>query len=71
MACRRFHDDAQLQLRLFYHHDGRLEADAGFFAALRALRATIGQQIAVLAARYDIDVESDLASIMPRLPDAD
>ncbi|WP_284210361.1 DUF6650 family protein [Methylorubrum aminovorans] len=21
-ACRRFHDDAQLQFRLFYHHDG-------------------------------------------------
>lgn len=70
-ACRRFHDDAQLQFRLFYHQDGRLEADAGFFVALGALRATIGHQIALLAAHYDIDVESDLASIMPQLPEAE
>ncbi|GMA79997.1 hypothetical protein GCM10025880_64140 [Methylorubrum aminovorans] len=39
--------------------------------ALGALRATIGQQIAVLAAHYDIDVESDLTSIMPQLPEAE
>lgn len=68
-ACRRFHDDAQLEFRLFYHGDGRLEANAGFFMALGALRATIGQQVAVLAAHYDVDIESDLASIMPHLPE--
>lgn len=66
-ACRRFHDDAQLRFCLF-HRDGHLEEDAGFFLALGALRATIGYQIALLAAHYDIDVESDLASIMPQLP---
>ena len=69
-ACRRFHDDSQLQFRLYCHQDGRLEADAGFFVALGALRATIGQQVALLAAHYDIDIESDLASIMPHMPEA-
>lgn len=66
-ACRRFHDDAQLKFRLF-DRDGHLEEDAGFFLALGALRATIGYQVALLAAHYDIDIESDLASIMPQLP---
>lgn len=69
-ACRRFDDDAQLRFRLYCRQDGQLETDAGFFVALGALRATIGQQVALLAAHYDIDIESDLASIMPHLPDA-
>jgi hypothetical protein len=68
-ACRRFHDDAQLEFRLFYHGDGRFEGMAGFFTALGALRATVGYQIALLAAHYNLDVESELASILPQLPE--
>jgi hypothetical protein len=68
-ACRRFHDDQQEEFRFFdgrrNHHEGR----PGFFTALGALRATIGQQVALLAAHYDIDVEGDLAAVLPK-PDA-
>lgn len=68
-AGRRFHDDQQEEFRFFdgrrHHHEG----NPGFFVALGALRATIGQQVALLAAHYDIDVEGNLAAILPR-PDA-
>jgi hypothetical protein len=38
---------------------------AGFFTALGELRASIGQQIAILAASYGLDVEGNLVSIIP------
>jgi hypothetical protein len=65
-ACRRFHDDAHTEFRLFYRGDDRFEGHAGFFMALGALRATIGYQLALLSAHYNIDIESDLASILPK-----
>jgi hypothetical protein len=66
-ACRRFHDNENEQFRFFddrWHHDG----NPGFFVALGAFRATVGHQVALLAAHYDIDIEGDLAGVLP-LPD--
>ncbi len=66
-AGRRYHDDSNLEFRLidFWPHRG--DADAGFFVALGEFRATVGQHVALLAAHYDIDVEGDLATVLPRL----
>ena len=67
-ACRRFHDDAQIHVPHMdqpHRHGG----SAGFFIALGALRATIGQQVAVLIAHYDLEVEGDLASVLPHIGD--
>lgn len=66
-GCRRFHDDQAEEFRFFgsfgrhRDHDG----SPGFFTALGTFRATIGYQVALLAAHYDIDVEGDLASVLP------
>lgn len=65
-ACRRFHDDQSEEFRFFdqrwHHHDG----SPGFFVALGAFRAVVGQQVALLAAHYDLDIEGDLASVLPQ-----
>jgi hypothetical protein len=66
-AGRRFHDDQQEKFRFFDGRRNHHEGSPGFFTALGALRATIGLQVASLAAYYDIDVEGDLAAILPRL----
>lgn len=42
-------------------------AHPAYFVALGAFRATVGHQVAALAARYGIDVEGPVASIMPTL----
>jgi hypothetical protein len=80
-ACRRFLDDpyptfsdiaAQMYgprfREAFDAHQYRLRIGtepAGFFTALGEMRAFVGQQIALLATAYEIDVEGDLASILP------
>lgn len=66
-AGRRFHDDENEQFRFF--DDGWRQRDGGpgFFVALGAYRATVGQQVALLAAHYDIDIEGGLASVLPAL----
>jgi hypothetical protein len=68
-ASRRFHDDEREAFRFFdrgwSHHD----SGPGFFVALGSYRATVGQQVALLAAHYDLDIEGDLASVMPALGD--
>ena len=65
-ACRRFQDDANLDFPLAHsgqhHHD---HIDVGFFVALGALRATVGQQVALLSAHYDIEIDGDLAMVLP------
>lgn len=64
-ACRMFHDE---QHEEFPHFDGDVHSRRGrpgFFLALGAFRASVGYQVALLAGRHDIDVEGDLASIMP------
>ena len=69
-AGRRFHDDHQEEFRFFDGRRNHYEGSHGFFTALGALRATIGLQVASLAAYYDIDVEGDLAAILPRFETA-
>jgi hypothetical protein len=68
-ACRRFHDDETEQFRFFDRGWSRHEGGPGFFVALGAYRATVGQQVALLAAHYDIDVEGALASVLPMVSD--
>ena len=70
-ACRQFHDDQQEDFVNFDHAwRVRGRGSPGFFMALGAFRATVGHQVAVLAGRYEIDVEGPLASIMPSLDEA-
>jgi hypothetical protein len=72
-AGRRFHDDQQEEFR-FFHFDGHRrsrEGSPGFFTALGAFRAIVGLQVAQLAAHYDIDVEGDLAAVLPNLEGGD
>jgi len=66
-ACRRYLDDTTVEFRHadFHHHHGGLSP--GAFLALGAFRATVGQDVARLAAHYDIEVEGDLAGVLPAL----
>jgi hypothetical protein len=64
-ACRRYHDDRNEQFRFFDRDWNRGEGSPGFFVALGAYRATVGQQVALLSAHYDLDVEGELASALP------
>lgn len=66
-ACRRFQDEEDEE---FPHFDAgwhqRL-GHPGFFLALGAFRVAVGHQVAILAGRHNIDIEGDLASILPQL----
>lgn len=62
-AGRRFHNDRNERFRFF--DGGWRHETPGFFVALGAYRATVGHQVALLAAHYDIDIEGDLASTLP------
>jgi hypothetical protein len=64
-AARRFHNDQNEDFRFFADRWHSREGSPGFFAALGAFRAIVGQQVALLAAHYDFDVEGDLASALP------
>ncbi len=66
-AGRRFHDNQNEVFRFFDRHQNYREGSPGFFTALGAYRATVGYQVALLAAHYDIDIEGDLASVLPTL----
>jgi hypothetical protein len=70
-ASRRFHDDQNEEFRFFERHSDEThrirEGTPGFFAALGAYRAAVGQQVALLAAHYDLDIEGELASVLPIL----
>lgn len=72
-AGRRFHDDAQEDFPHFHqdwdrpHRLGGHDCGPGFFVALGALRATVGHQVALLAAHYDLSIEGGLASVVPGL----
>jgi hypothetical protein len=63
-ACRRFLDEPHPEFRNLAPH-GRFVDEAGFFTALGELRARVGAQIAALALYYDIELEPELASILP------
>jgi hypothetical protein len=66
-AGRRFHNDQNEEFRFFggLRHSG--EGSPGFFTALGAFRATVGLQAAQLAAHYEIDIEGDLAAVLPSI----
>lgn len=68
-AGRQFHDDQREHYRHFDFQWRGNHPGPAFFVALGAFRATVGHQVAVLAGRYEIDVEEPLASIMPSLED--
>lgn len=68
-ACRRYHDDANVEFQNFRFEPYEADATAGFFMALGALRSTVGYQVALLAGHYDLDIDGDLASILPTLAD--
>ncbi|HYC68890.1 DUF6650 family protein [Brevundimonas sp.] len=65
-ACRRYLDDTQIEFRFAQWDTEPNGLSAGAFLALGAFRATVGQEVARLAAQYDLDVEGELASILPR-----
>ncbi len=65
-ACRTFLDQPHADFRNLYPRDLGLDRyGAGFFTALGELRARVGVQIAILAVRYEIELEAELASIVP------
>ncbi len=63
-ACRKFldsmHRDGDRRVRLHHGMDS-----FGFYSALGELRGAIGPQVALLAATYQIDVEDELARMLP------
>jgi hypothetical protein len=61
-GARRFQDDQHEEFRFFDPRWHAREATPGFFTALGAFRAVVGQQVALLVAYYDIDIEGDLAT---------
>jgi hypothetical protein len=65
-ACRRFLDEPRQDFRNLFARDfGDFRDSAGFFTALGELRATVGAQIAILAVLYNIELEAELATIVP------
>lgn len=70
IACRRFLEGPKPDFRNLMRWHGGRHADDGegspsFFVALGELRATFGTHIAALAYQYGLDVEPELASILP------
>jgi hypothetical protein len=69
-ACRRFLEEPMPEFRnlMRWHggrHGGDEEGNPSFFVALGELRAAFGTHIAALAYQYGLDVEPELASILP------
>ena len=68
-ACRKFLEEPHPDFcnLLPRNGPGRLseEGSPAFFVALGEMRATFGIHVAALAYQYDIDVEAELASILP------
>jgi hypothetical protein len=65
-VCRRFLDEPRADFRNLYIRDfGDFRDKAGFFTALGELRATIGAHVAILAVLYKIEIEAELATIVP------
>ena len=69
-ACRDFVDQVgQTSLRGSDTTFARDWQGENFLIALGILRATFGQQIALLAHLYSVDLEEHLAAILPPVPD--
>ena len=58
-ACRRFLDETPDEWSNRFHDS------PSFFTALGELRGSVGVQIAILAVHYKIELEDELASIVP------
>lgn len=74
-ACRRFLEEPHPDFRNLppLYGRGRFGDEEGsppFFVALGELRATFGTHVAALAYQYGIDIEGELASILPSADDA-
>ena len=68
-ACRRFLDEPHPNYR--HLERARFGHDTGFLVALGELRATVGLHLATLIMAYDLEVEEELASILPMESDND
>ncbi|WP_376740480.1 DUF6650 family protein [Mesorhizobium caraganae] len=65
-ACRRFLEEPHADFRNYQPRDhGRFPDQLGFFTALGELRTRVGIQIADLASSYEIEIEPELATILP------
>ena len=63
-ACRKFLDSMQQHSGRRIHLDGGMKSFS-FHSALGEVRGALGPQIAVLATHYRIDVEGELAKVLP------
>jgi hypothetical protein len=68
-ACRKFLDSVQ-RVPLPHHSGGGFQ-DWVFTTALGELRGVFGVLVAEIATKYRLDIEDELASILPREPDTD
>ena len=64
-ACRQFLDKSPNSEGRFNLHDRYSMHSNHFFIALGELRATIGNHVALMAVKWEIDVENDLARVLP------
>ena len=69
-ACRRFLDEPHSEFPHMGFHPRRGSDGPGFFAALGEFRAVLGIHIGNLAVTYKIELEPELASILPPEDDA-
>jgi len=69
VACRAFQDRSQAGFPSFHLPGDTYAYGPGFPVALAVLRGQIGEQVALLVAHYDLEVEGDLASVLPELPE--
>lgn len=67
-ACRRFVEAAGPEARDFYLPTGPYEAGK-FGLALGDLRTAVGLQIALLADKFDVAIDDELACIVPPIDD--
>ena len=70
-AARRFHDDRNEDFRFFDHDWTDRAGSPGFFAALGAFRAIAAYQVALLAAHHDLEIEGELARVLPIVNERD
>ncbi|MGD0347084.1 MAG: DUF6650 family protein [Terracidiphilus sp.] len=72
-ACRRFLDHVGTdgeEVYLYANHHGHW-ASWTFYSAIGELRGTFGAHLAVIAAQFQLDIEDDLAAILPSSADTD
>lgn len=66
-ACRKFLGDSQLGRPRIHMQSWHGPFDSQFFIALGELRSTVGYHVAVIAVHYDLEVEGNLAEMLPEL----